>query len=99
MSQMTWRAPEELIRDVERVAAQRGPSVDEFVTQLVLAATDPQHAADLDDRIRERRARSGLLAPSAPGPAPAVDPDAVAAARREAGQGTALSQVLGEGRE
>lgn len=96
---MTWRASEELIRDVKRVAAQRGTSVNEFVTQLVIAATDPQHAADVDDRIRERLARSGLLAPSAQGPAPAVDPDAVAAARREAGQGTALSQVLSESRE
>lgn len=98
MSQVTWRASEELVRDVKRVAAEHGKSVNEFLTQLAIAATDPDYAADPADRIRERLARGGLLAPPVTAPSQTPSPQAVEAARREAGHGTALSQVLSEDR-
>ena len=97
MKQVTWRAPEQLVESLQQVARQRGQSLNEYLTQLARAATDPEHAENDTERLRERLARAGLLAPAGrlrrrP------DANAVTRARREAGSGTRLSDVVDEQR-
>lgn len=97
MSQVTWRAPDELVERVRAAAAREGRSLNDYLTRLASAATDPEYAGDDVQRLRERLARAGLLAPSE---APRGRPDsvAVARARREAGEGTRLSDLVSESR-
>jgi uncharacterized protein (DUF1778 family) len=99
MTQVTWRAPEELVEHVRAVAAQEGRSLNDFLTRLARAATDPELAGDDVVRLRERLARAGLLVATGGPPRPRPDPDTVAAARRRAGSGTSVADLVSEGRE
>ena len=93
MSQVTWRAPDELVERVRRVAARQGRSLNDYLTRLAEAAVDPELAGDDMERLWERLARAGLLA--APGPKRRrPDPNAVAKASRRAGAGTPLSDLI-----
>jgi hypothetical protein len=97
MTQITWRAPDELVDRVRVAAAREGRSLNDYLTRLARAATDPELAGSDLEQLRERLARAGLLAP--PGvPRQRPDPDAVAQARRRAGQGTSLADLVIEGR-
>lgn len=93
MTQVTWRAPDELVERVRQVASQRGWSLNEYLTQLARAATDPALAGDDANRLRERLALAGLLAEAGP-PRARPDRDAVARARRAAGEHTPVSRVV-----
>jgi hypothetical protein len=93
MAQVTWRASEELIDRVRQAAADEDRSVNEYLTRLAEAATDPVNAADDLERVRERLRRAGLLAPAGR-PRPRPDATAVARARRRAGRGTPLSDLV-----
>jgi hypothetical protein len=97
MSQVTWRAEEELVRRVQLAAKQQGKSMNEYLTQVLDAATDPDLAGDEASRVRERLRRAGLLWE---GGAPRVrpDPEAVARARAAAGRGTQVSELVDDGR-
>ncbi|MDQ2708812.1 MAG: transcriptional regulator [Actinomycetota bacterium] len=97
MAQVTWRAPDELVDRVRTAAAAQHHSVNEYLTRLAQAATDPDLAGDDAARTRERLARAGLLVPAGP-PRPRPDPEAVAAARAAAGRGTPLSELVTESR-
>jgi predicted transcriptional regulator len=97
MAQVTWRAPDELVDRVRQAAEAQKRSVNEFLTRLAEAATNPDLADDDATRTRERLARAGLLVPPGP-PRPRPDPDAVAAARADAGSGTPLSELVSNGR-
>jgi hypothetical protein len=97
MTQVTWRAPDELVERTRQAAARAGHSLNEYLTRLAEAATDPRLAGSDVERLRERLARAGLLAAEGPGRR-RPDPAAVAGARREAGRGTALSQLVSEER-
>ncbi|WP_219419527.1 transcriptional regulator [Pseudonocardia nigra] len=97
MAQVTWRAPDDLVERVRAAAAEQGRSVNDYLTRLAEAATDPDLAGDDAARTRERLARAGLLVPAGP-PRPRPDPDAVAAARRAAGSGTPLSDIVADSR-
>ncbi|MGQ0718430.1 MAG: transcriptional regulator [Pseudonocardiales bacterium] len=98
MTQLTWRAPDELVARVRRAADQRGSSVNEFVTRVLDAATDPELTDDESLRVRERLAAAGLLAPVGP-PRPRPAGDDLAGARRRAGQGHPLADLVRDGRE
>ena len=98
MAQVTWRAPEELVERVRRAARQRGDSINEFVTRVLDAATDPELTDDESLRIRERLAAAGLLAPIGP-PRPRPAEDDLARARRRVGQGHPLADLVREDRE
>jgi hypothetical protein len=98
MRQVSWRAPDELIEAVRAVAQERGLSLNEYLTQLARAATDPSLAGDEASRLRERLARAGLLSPTGKA-RPRPDTEDVARARREAGGGTPLSTIIGEQRD
>ncbi len=73
--------------------------MNEYITQVLDAATNPEWAGDERQRLRERLARAGLLlAPRDPRPEP--DPVAVAEAGREAAaRGPLLSDLVVEERE
>lgn len=94
MQQITWRADEELVARVKMGAREQRLSMNEYITRIAQAATDPSLSSNAIDEIRSRLRLAGLLsgfdAPDAQRP----DEDAVAAARRRAGQGTPLSELV-----
>jgi hypothetical protein len=93
MSQVTWRAPDALVERVRKAAERSGRSLNDYLTRLAEAAVDPELAGDEAARLRERLARAGLIV--APGPARRrPDQKAVALARRRAGDGTPLSDLV-----
>ena len=97
MEQMTWRAPADLIDRVRRAARRQHRSMNDYVTAVLDAATNPGLAGDEAERLRERLDLAGLLAePGEPHGRPPRE--AVASARRRAGQGTPLSQLVTEDR-
>jgi len=97
MGQLSWRASDQLLERVRDAAAQAGWSMNEYVTRVLDAATDPENAADETERIRERLSRAGLLAPpGSPRRRPARAQ--VARARRAAGSGTPLAQIVSDDR-
>ncbi len=98
MAQVTWRASDELVARIRRAAEQRGSSINEFVTRVLDAATDPELTDDESLRVRERLAAAGLLAPVGP-PRPRPAEDDGAGARRRAGQGHQLADLVREARE
>ncbi|MHB1711024.1 MAG: FitA-like ribbon-helix-helix domain-containing protein [Acidimicrobiales bacterium] len=97
MAQMTWRSSDELHERIRSAAAQHGRSMNEFVTLVLDAATDPELAGSDAGRLRERLDRAGILIPAGL-PRRRPDPDQVRAARVRAGAGAALSRLVNEGR-
>jgi uncharacterized protein (DUF1778 family) len=98
MSQVTWRAPDELVERVRRAAAREGRSLNDYLTRLARAATDPE-LADTDlERLRERLTRAGLLAVQEPARR-RPGRENVTRARRNAGRGTPLSDLVNKDRE
>lgn len=71
--------------------------MNEFVTAVLDAATDPELAGSDAERLRERLERAGLLVPAAP-PRRRPHPERVEAARKKASGGTPLSRLVDEGR-
>jgi len=100
MAQVSWRAPDELVDRVRMAAAAEHRSVNEYLTRLAEAATNPDLAEDPWERTRERLRRAGLLVEHEPQLArPRQDPELVKEARREAGRsGVSLSDLISEGR-
>lgn len=98
MTQVTWRAPDELVERVRAAATEDGRSLNDYLTQLARAATDPEFAADDTERLRERLARAGLLARTGPPVRHRPDPAVVAEARRAAGEGVHLSELVAQDR-
>ena len=94
---MTWRVSEELLERVRRQAAEHGRSLNDWVTTVLAAVSDPAHADSATDEVRERLAHAGLLQPTGPaGSRPAKA--AVARARAAAGRGTSLATLVADGR-
>lgn len=97
MGQVSWRVDDELLDRVRHVARAWGWSVNEYVTRVMEAATDPSYAGEAAEQVRERLSQAGLLAAAG---APRVRPSsaAVAKARRAAARGTSLSEHVRDGR-
>jgi hypothetical protein len=66
VAQVTWRATDELVERVRRAAKARQSSLNEYVTAVLDAATDPGTAGSEAEALRERLDRAGLLAPTSP---------------------------------
>lgn len=98
MQQVTWRAPDELLQRVRAVAARQGYSVNEFLTRVLDAATDPDLAGTEAERVRERLGQAGLLVLPTP-VSHRPDPQLVAEAGRRAGRGTSLADIISHDRE
>jgi hypothetical protein len=97
MEQMTWRASADLIERVRRAAQRQHRSMNDYVTAVLDAATNPRLAGGEAERLRERLAQAGLLAePGGQHIRPARGE--TADARRRAGTGTALSELVSEDR-
>ena len=95
---MTWRVSDQLLEQVRRQAQQHGRSLNDWVTTVMSAASDPAHASGEAAQLRERLARAGLLEmPSGEAP-PRPDAERVAAARARAGAGRPLSETVAEQR-
>ena len=71
--------------------------MNEYVTAVLDAATDPSLAGDEATALRERLARAGLLAPAGPRRERPAAAD-VARARAAASAGTLLSTLVEQGR-
>jgi predicted transcriptional regulator len=98
MRQLTLRIPDRLAERLKQAALEQHRSVNSYATAVLEAAVDPELAGDEAARIRERLARAGVLAASAR-PAPARPDDrAVRSARRRAGKGRPLSDLVSEDR-
>src|SRR5580698_5317010 len=97
MEQMTWRAPADLIDRVRRAAQRQCRSMNDYVTAVLDAATNPRLAGSDAERLRERLDQAGLLADL--GEQRSRPPrEQVAGARKRAGSGTALSQLVSDDR-
>jgi len=79
------------------VASRHGYSLNEYLSRLARAATDPSLEGDDVDRLRQRLALAGLLAETGPRRI-RPDRDAVARARSLAGEGTALADLVSHDR-
>jgi hypothetical protein len=62
--QLTLRILERVATQVKRAAAERGLSVNRWISDVLSAAVDPDFAGDEAERVRERLARAGLLVPT-----------------------------------
>ncbi len=68
--------------------------MNEYLTRIAQAATDPSLSSNAIDEIRSRLRLAGLLSDFDARSAQRPDADAVAAARRRAGRGTPLSELV-----
>lgn len=98
MAQLTVRAPEELVERVKAAALGSQRSMNEYITLVLDAATDADLSGSEAERVRERLARAGLLAPPPSPRTPEPDAESVRAAGRRAARGTPLSELAVEGR-
>jgi hypothetical protein len=98
MRQLTLRVSDDLAARLKRAAAERGSSVNGYATAVLGAAVDPELAGDESARVRERLAAAGLLAPTQPGDRRRPEQKALRAARRRAGKGRRLDEIVTEGR-
>lgn len=99
MAQMSWRTSEDLLEQVRRQAEQHGQSLNEWVTTVLTAASDPSYAGTAADQVRERLARAGLLQrPEGVQSVKRPDRKALVRARAAAGKGSPLSGLVGDGR-
>lgn len=97
MAQMTVRLDDELLDRVRHAAAGQGRSMNDYVGNVLDAATNPDLAGSEVQQLRERLDRAGLLAP--PGePRQRPSRADVARARAAASTGTPLSDLVSEGR-
>jgi hypothetical protein len=97
MEQVTWRASAELIERVRHAAQRQRRSMNDYVTAVLDAATNPSLAGSEADRLRERLDQAGLLADQGkPRRRPARDE--TERARSRAGRGTALAELVSQDR-
>jgi hypothetical protein len=99
MAQVSWRADDELVARVRLHADRAGMSMNAYITHVLETATDPDYGGDEAERLRDRLRVAGLLVEYPVEPDLDVPSDEeFEAARREAGRGTPLSDLLIEGR-
>jgi len=98
MKQINLRLPDQVAEDLRREAAARGTSVNRLASDGLRALVDPEYTGDEAERARARLRRAGLLAePEGVAPEPPRSEE-LERARAAAGKGTALSQLVSEGR-
>jgi len=91
---MTTRVSESLLERIRRAAEERRISVNEFVTRTMDAATDPELEGSEAERLRARLAAAGLTVLPATSDRVRPPREALQAARRAAGRGTPLSDIV-----
>jgi predicted transcriptional regulator len=96
MRQVTLRLSDDLADRLKKAARAQGLSVNGYATAVLAAAVELELAGDEASRVRERLARAGLLAPTSGTARGRPSKAAVARARKRAGKGRALSEVVSE---
>lgn len=99
MVQLTLRVDASLAERLKRVASARGQSVNAYAGAVLGAAVDPDLTTDEAERLRERLAQAGLLAATSSVGESHPDDAALRRARRSAGAGRPLSELVSEGRD
>ena len=98
MAQMTWRMSDELLSQVKAAAAGSDRSLNEFVTLILSAATDPSTAGSEADMVRERLRRAGVTVVDYEPSHPVGTPAEVAAAGERLASGVSVADLVSEGR-
>ena len=98
MAQLTIRAEDELVSRVRLMAKRSGRSINEYVTAVLDAATNPEFAASEAEQLRERLAAAGILAALPPSAGSRPSKAAIVAAGRRAVGGKPLSDHVAESR-
>jgi hypothetical protein len=98
VAQLTIRTDPELVERVRIAASGSGCSMNEWVTLVLRAATDPDTEDREIARLRARLRLAGLLTDLPPSPVERPPADAERAAAARAGQGTPLSDLVREDR-
>lgn len=98
MHQLTLRISDDLAVRLKDAAADRGDSVNAYAASVLGAAVDPALAGNEVERMRERLAQAGLLAVRTPSRRGRPDGADLEQARRRAGSGKPLSDLVAEGR-
>lgn len=97
MGQVTWRAEDELVRRVRSTAERRGVSMNEYLTRVLSAVTDPELEGDEAEAIRAKLAQAGLLDSSGTSRT-RPSREAFERARCAAGRGSPLAEIVSEER-
>ncbi len=98
MPQITIRADVELMQRVKAAAVGLGRSMNDYVTAVLDAATNPEFAGAEIDRLRERLGRAGLLVVPLPRAGTRPSASAVAAAGHRAATGRSVADFVSDGR-
>ncbi len=98
MRKVTLRLPDELVDRLKEAARAEERSVNGYATAVLAAAVDAELVGDEATRVRERLAQAGLLAPPSATARRRPSKAAVARARKRAGKGRALGELVSEGR-
>jgi len=98
MTQVSWRADDDLVERVKGAAARSGRSMNEFVTMVLDVATDPDRAGTEAERIRGRLQEAGLLAAPRRSMSNRPSRAAAEAAARRAARGSALADLVSDSR-
>ena len=98
MTQLTIRADEDLVRRIKASAADAGRSMNDYVTSVLDAATDPNLAGTAAERLRERLRRAGLLLTPSQVSGSRPSAESVAAAGARAAVGRPMSDFVSDGR-
>lgn len=94
MQQVTWRADTELVNRVKLTAKHLDLSMNEYLTQIARAATDPSLSSSSLETVRAKLRLAGLLVEAEYPDFPPPDDAIVEEARKLAGQGTPLSELV-----
>lgn len=94
MSQVTWRAPSELVERVQNVASAQGRSMNDYLTRVLEVATSPDEQDSESERMRARFARAGLMVTTPAGASDRPSQVDLKRARAEAGRGIELSELV-----
>ncbi len=98
MAQITIRANDDLVQRIKREAAEVGRSMNDYVTSVLDAATDPNLAGTSAERLRERLRVAGLLTTPSRMSGQRPSAAAVAAAASRAATGRPVSDFVSDGR-
>ncbi len=98
MAQLTVRADASLVERVRGEAERQGRSMNDFVTAVLRAATDPSLEGTEAERVRARLRLAGLLDDVGPIAIARPSRQAVAAASRRAARGRSASELVADGR-
>ena len=95
---MTLRTSKELMSRVRAAAERHGRSLNEYVSLVLDAATNPDLSGSEAERLRERFAAAGILEVASEASPRRPPPELLKAARRAAAKGTPLPEIVSTGR-